>query len=137
MALHEDEIALVLLRRTAPEMIEADLIQGRRGSVTRNVPAILGANAVCVDDHRHRVPADVGLDSALERAVAGILGLSTGKVDHPVEKEMSALWAVLREDRIDGLDPFAGLYWVNVVEGVETTHIFAAGRGPGNPLIRA
>ena len=158
MSLHEDEIAFLAVCGATPEVVEANLAECCRGRIAGDMPAVLGADTVGVDDHCHRVPADVGLDATLERAIAGVLGLvrgldrvqvsrvravrqvrprSTGKIDHPVEEEVRPLGTVLRQDRVDGLYPLAGFDRINVVEGIETTHIFTAGRGPGVPLIRA
>ena len=61
-------------------MIEADFVQRRRRGVARDVAAVLGALAIRVHDHRHRVPADVRLDAPLDRAVAGILVSWPGEI---------------------------------------------------------
>ncbi len=74
VALEEHEIAAVLGRRGAPKMVEPDFVERRRRSVARDVAAVLGAFAVRVDDHRHRIPADIGLDPPFDRAIAGISG---------------------------------------------------------------
>ena len=40
--------------------------------------AVLGTLAVRVHDHRHRVPANIGLDPTLDRAVARVIRLLPG-----------------------------------------------------------
>src|SRR5439155_8483190 len=75
MTLDEDQVAGMLLRRRAPEVIEAHFVERRRGGVAREMPAVLGGHAVRLQHHRQRIPADVGLDAPLERAVARIIRL--------------------------------------------------------------
>src|SRR5690606_40505121 len=77
VALEVHEVAAVLGRRRAPEMIEPDLIQGRARRVARDVAAVLRADAIRLDDHGHRVPAQVSLDPAVDRTVAGARGVLT------------------------------------------------------------
>ncbi len=75
VALEVDEVAAVLRRRRAPEMIEADLVERGRRRVARDVAAVLRALAIRVHDHRERVPADVRLDAPLDRPIARVVGL--------------------------------------------------------------
>ena len=136
VTLEEHEVAAVLGRRRAPKMVEADFVERGRRRVARDVAAVLGALAVRVDDHRHRVPADVGLDPPLDRAIAGILGLladgdrvevggvrairqvraGTARViDHAFEQEVRALGAVNAQHRVDRLEPVLRLLRIGVV----------------------
>ena len=136
VSLEIHEIAAVLGRRCAPKMIEADLVERRRRRIARDVAAVLGAQAVRVDDHRHRVPADVRLDAPLDRAIAGILGLlaygnrvEIGRVrairqiraraarviDHALEQVVGALRAMHSEHGIDRLEPLLRLLRVEIV----------------------
>ena len=107
------------------------------------MPAVLGGQAVRLHDHRQRVPADVGLEAALERAVARILlllsrgdGVDVGRVglerqvgaraarvvDQPFEQEVRALRAVRLQHRIDGLEPLLGFGRVEIFELREFCH---------------
>ena len=136
MALEVHEIAAVLRCRRAPKMIEADLVERGRRSVARDVAAVLGAHAVRVDHHRHRVPADVGLDAPLDRAIAGIFGLladgnrvevggvrairqirarAARMIDHALEQEVGTLCAVHSQHRVDRLEPLLRLLRVEIV----------------------
>ena len=136
MPLEVHEIAAVLRRRRAPKVIEADFVQRRRRRVARDVAAVLGADAIRVNDHRHRIPADVGLDAALDRAIAGILGLladgdrvqvggvrairqirarAARMIDHAFEQEVSALRTVNPQHGIDRLEPLLRLLRVEIV----------------------
>ena len=73
VALHEHEVAAVVLRRRVPEVVEADLVQRRRRLVARDVPAQLGGLLVGLQHRRHRVPADQRADAPLDRLVARVL----------------------------------------------------------------
>ena len=86
--------------------------------------------------HRHRIQTDVRLDAPLEFAVAGVVRLvSRGDavevsgvgperqvsaraarvVDQLLEQIMRALGTMRLEDRVDGLQPLAGLARIKVV----------------------
>ena len=73
VTLDVDHVARMLVRRRAPEMVEAHFVQRRRRGVARDVAAVLGALPVRLHHHGHRVPADVRLEAPLDRAVARIL----------------------------------------------------------------
>ena len=61
---------------TAEEMIEADLVEGRRRGVGGDVPAdVVVRNLIGPHHHGHRVPSHHALDPALDLAVAGVDGL--------------------------------------------------------------
>ena len=132
-------------------MIETNLVQGRRRRITRNVSAVLGADAIRLHNHRHRVPAQVCLNPALNRTITRVLGLPSGRdaiqvgsvravrqigtrapceVDHLIEEEMSPLGPVLCQHRIDRFEPLAGLDRINIIERIETTHKSSTIRSP-------
>ena len=115
------------------------------------MPAVFGADTVRSHDHRHGIPAYVGLDASFERPIARILGLAPGrdrvqvgriravrqvgagaarKVDHFVEQEVGSLRPVTRQHRIDRFQPLAGLHRINVVVWIETRHRTSIGSGP-------
>jgi len=119
MALHIDHIPARFPLVTAPEVIEPDLIQGRRGRITRDMAAIFGVDPVCPHNHRHGIPAYIGLNAPFKRAISRVLWLAAGrnrvqigrigavrqvgarsasKVDHLVEQEVSPLRAVFGQD---------------------------------------
>ena len=82
-------VADEILRPPAEEMVEPHLAQRRRRGVGRDVPAQAAVLAVGVDDHRHRVPADVALDAPLHlpipregRLLLGGDGVDVGRADH-------------------------------------------------------
>ncbi len=137
MSLDEHHVARMRLARGAPEVIEADFVQGRRRRIARDVSAVFRALAIRLHDHRHRVPADVRLEPALDRAVAGVLLLLAGRdrvdvggvglerqvgartprvVDDALEQVVRAFGAVRAQHRVDGLEPFARLGRINVVD---------------------
>jgi hypothetical protein len=137
VALNEHHIARMLVTGCAPEVVEPDFVQRCRGRVARDVAAVLGALPIGLHDHRHGIPADVCLDTLLERAIAGILDLLSGRdrvdvrrvrlerkvrtrapreIDHALEQVLRALRALRLEHRVDGLEPLAGFDGIGVFE---------------------
>ena len=54
------------------KVIETHLVQGGQGGVSRDMPAHPQISGIGPDDHRHRIPPDVGLDKTFHRQVPGI-----------------------------------------------------------------
>src|SRR5574341_1028842 len=55
---------------SAPEeMVESDFIERRARGIGGDMPADPVMNAVCLDHHRHRVPANITLDASFNLAV--------------------------------------------------------------------
>jgi len=119
MSLEENQVTAMLFGGGPPEMIETDFIQSRRRGITRDVAAILATHPVCLNDHYHCVPANIGLDASFDGTITRIFGLPAGgnrvhvggvgavrqiragaarKVDHLIQEKMSALGAMLTED---------------------------------------
>ena len=78
VALHEDQVAAVVLRRRVPEMVEADVVERRRRRVARDVAADVGV-LVRAQHHRHRVPAGVVADPLLDRRSRRAAGLQVDR----------------------------------------------------------
>ncbi len=137
MSLDEDHVAGMLLARRAPEMVEADLVQRGGRGVAGQVPAELRALPVGMHDHRHGIPAQVGLDAPLECPVAGVLELlprrdrvdigrvrlerqvraaSAREIDEALEQVMRPLGTLRLQHGIDGFQPFARFGGIGVVE---------------------
>ena len=135
VALHEDEVTAVVLRRRVPEVVEADLVERRRRLVAGDVPAELGGLLVGLQHRRHRVPADQRADAPLDRLVARVLRLlvdgdrvdvgrraaewrrradAAGLRDQPLEQEARAVGPVVAQDRVQRLQPVARLLGVDV-----------------------
>jgi hypothetical protein len=77
MALHVDQVAAVIVRRAAPEVAEADVVQQCRRLEARDMAAELGGFLVRAQNNRHCVPANRRPDLVLDLAVArGFLFLS-------------------------------------------------------------
>ena len=136
VALHVDEVAPVLLARRVPEVVEADLVERRGRLVGGDVPAQLGGLRVGAQHGGHRVPADDRPDPVLELEVTGIRVLALGRdrvdvrarrdgavvgaraarvLEHAVEQVAGALDAVVRDHRVECLDPFGRLLPVDVL----------------------
>ena len=75
VALHEDEVAAVVLRGRVPEVHEAGVVERRRRLERGDVAAELGGDLVGAQDDGGRVPADDGANAVLDFPVARVLGL--------------------------------------------------------------
>ena len=78
MALDVDDVAAVALGWRAPEMAEADIVQGSGGLEARDMAAELGGVLVGAHHHRERVPADHRADAPFDLAIAGVVRLAIG-----------------------------------------------------------
>ena len=138
VALVEDLVTCRAVGVLAPEeVVEADLVEGRRRGVRGQVAADPGEPAVRPQDHRHRVPADQPADPQLELLVAREerLLLRTDRVDvaglgqrrqadvelaRPLEQleheEPGAVLALAGDDLVERLEPLRGLRLVDVGE---------------------
>ena len=135
VALEVDEVAEVVLRAGAPEVVEADLVERLCRLVARDVAAELGRLRVCLEHDRDRVPAHEGGGRGLELRVAGhrrlVLGRDRvdvrrrdagadgnvevlGAVDGAVEEVRHPQAAVDVDDRVDGVEPLLGLDGIGV-----------------------
>ena len=135
VALHEHEVAAVVLRRRVPEVVEADLVERGRRLVAGDVAAELRGLLVGLEHRRHRVPADQVADLPLDRRIARIgrvrrrrdrvhvrggarqrrRGAHTARLLHdPLHEEARTVRPVRAHDRVQRVDPLAGLVGVDV-----------------------
>ncbi len=140
VALDEDQVAAVILRRRAEEVVEADVVERRGRGEARDVAALRQLALVGVHHHRRGVPAHHAAQAPLELGVAGrrLLagdrdGVDVGGgglerkvqagaarvVDQRLEQVVRALRALALEHGVERLDPLAGLFGVGVVGGVD------------------
>ena len=140
VALDVDEVAEVLVRPRAPEVVEADLVERLGRLVARDVAAELRRLGVRLEDDRDRVPADERRREPLELRVARELRLvldgnrvdvrrrDAGAdrdaeilrvVDDRVEEVPHPLAAVRLDDGVDGLEPFLRLDGIGVRDLLE------------------
>ena len=105
--------------------------------------AIFTRLAIGLHDHGHRIPADVGLDAALERPIARIGrllphrdGIDIGRigperqiaagaarmVDEALEQEVRACGALGPQHGINGFQPFARLDRVQILGAADVIH---------------
>ena len=145
VTLDKHQVAGVGVGGRPPEMVEPHFVERRRRGVGRQVAAVLRALAVGRDDHGERIPADIRLETPLDRAVAGVrpflrradavhvcrVGLErqvgtrpAGVVDHPLQQIVGALRAVHLEDRVDGLEPFLALERVDILDLLIFAHAY-------------
>ena len=80
MALEIDEIAAVVFVGGAPKMHEAGVVKRRRRLEAGDMAAELRTFLVGAQDDRRRVPADIAADRHFQLAIAGMLGLSSGRM---------------------------------------------------------
>ena len=145
MALVEDQVAGVLVGRGAPEVVEADVVEGRARGETGDMAAEIARLAVGADDHGHRVPAHQRTDPPFHGRIARRLRLhvrrnrvdvlggrlerqvaagAPGLLDHALEQVMRALGAVGLDDRLQRFGPFPGFDRVEVLveDVIELVH---------------
>ena len=79
VALHEDHVAGVRVRLTAPEVVEAHFVQRGRRRVAGQMTAVFGGHFIGLGHHGHGVPAHIGLEPLLDGAVARVTGLLRGR----------------------------------------------------------
>jgi hypothetical protein len=71
MALNEHQIAAVLIIRRVPEVVEADIVQSGAGGETGDMAAQFGGDAVGLDHHRQRIPANQRTNPPFHAGIAG------------------------------------------------------------------
>src|SRR5258706_7427416 len=138
MALDVDQIAAMRFRWRAPEMIEPDIVERRRGLEARDVAAeieILLSGAQHLHD---RVPAHERTDPVLELVIARrrFLGARRNRVevggvraerqvgavaarlvDQPLEQEVSTLRALAIHHSFERIEPIGRFLWIAVRHG--------------------
>ena len=135
VALDVDLVAAALVVLAAEEVVEADLVEARRGLVGGDVAADLEALAVGRGDHDRGVPADEGADAALDLLVAGeprlalrrdrvdVVGGAQGRdadlllaraLEQAQHHVAGAVAAAVVEHRVEGREPLLGLVRVDV-----------------------
>src|SRR6266508_3905385 len=133
----EDLIAVAAVVLAAEEVIEADLVEGGRRRVRREMAADALVVMVRADDHGDRVPADELPDAVLHLLVAGKVGLLLGgdrvdvsrlrergeahleharALEELVQDETGSLRTGLLDQGVERLDPFIGLGGVDIGE---------------------
>ena len=136
VTLHVEQVAAMAVGGRMPEMLEAHVIEQRRGLEARDVAAQFGRLLVCAQDDRDRVPADRRADLVLELAVAGRFFLVLwrnrvairrggekrrhragfqGLVAQPAEQPAHPFGPLLLQDRPQRVDPLLGLGRVVIV----------------------
>ena len=140
VALNEDEVATVILRRRAEEVIEADVVERRGRGEARDVAALRQLALVGVHHHRRGVPPHHAAQAPLELGVArrrllavdrdgvdvGGGGLE-GKVqagaarvlDQRLEQVVRALRPLPLEHGVERLDPLARLLRVGIARRID------------------
>src|SRR5579884_246883 len=138
VALEVDEIAAAAVARRVPEVVEADLVERRQRLVGRDVAAELRGDLVGAHDHRYRVPAHDRAQPTLERGIAreprlllgcdrvDVRGVEAGDragalmlcaLYDPGQELPRSIRPVMRDDRVQRLEPLAGLLAVDVGAG--------------------
>ena len=134
MPLNEDQIAAVLFAGRVPEMVEADVVEGGRGSEAGDMSAELAGLPVRLHHHGKGVPAneraDAPLDGRITRGmlfarfgdrvqvsrVGGIRQVcprAPGLVDKHLQQEVRPFDAVTLNDRVERLDPLLGFFAID------------------------
>ena len=148
MALDEQQVTAVLAGRGPEEMLEAHVVEGRRGLETGDMAAELGGFRVRPQHDGQGVPPDQRPDAVVDRQLPRaqpvfLLGrdrvevrrrgavrdgrpLAAGLRDHLVQQEESTVRTLVGQNRIEGLPPLTGLSRVKIFQ-----HQRPLGRNPG------
>src|SRR5208282_4269144 len=131
MALDINYVATVVFSRRPPEVIEADVVEGRGRLEGRDMPAQLRGFFIGAHHHRDRVPSNDGADTPLDLTIARIARLAVGRdrvdvrrmgivrqvaallarfVDEILQQEMSAIDAFRVDYSFQRVEPFGGFF---------------------------
>ena len=135
VALYQNQVPAVRPARRMPEVLVADVIQGRRGLEARDVPTQLGAHLVRPQHGGYGIPPDQRADPAFQRKVSRVSRLPAGhngvqvrgirRVRHRHadaaslreqfrDQESCPLGALELRDRAERIDPLAGLGGIQI-----------------------
>src|SRR5208283_2633340 len=127
MALDINYVAAVVFGRRPPEMIEADVVEGRGRLEGRDMPAQLRGFLIRTHHHRDRVPSNDRADTPLDLTITRIARLAVGRnrvdvrrigivrqvaaflarfVDEILQQEMSAIDAFRVDYSLQRIEPF-------------------------------
>ncbi len=119
VALDEHQIPAVRVAGGVPEVVEADIIEGGAGGEAGDVPAQFGGDAVSLDHHGQRVPADQRTDAPFHAGVAGGVLLlvdrdgvevgGVGAIGH-VDAGGAGLVLQFAQEKMGALQPFRFQY---------------------------
>ncbi|MCY1297382.1 hypothetical protein D9M70_468190 [compost metagenome] len=139
VALEEHQVAAVFVGRGLEEVVEADVVEGRRGSEGGDVTAKVRVLLVGAHHHGQCVPAHQRADAPLHEQVArhaslvghrngvavgrgdriGQLGTGTGgQLAHAGHQIVGALLTFAVEDGLEGVQPFLGFDGIEVLHGL-------------------
>lgn len=139
VALEEHQVAAMFVGGSLEEIVEADVVEGRRGGEGGDVAAQVRVVLVRPHHHRQGVPAHQGADPALHEQVAGHacfvgyrngvavgrgdrvgqLGAATaGQLAHAGHQVMSAVFTFAVEYGLQGVQPFLGFDGIEVLHGL-------------------
>jgi len=125
----------MFIARRMPEMVVSDLVQGRRGRITRYMAAKFRVLAVRLDHHRHGVPTVDRSDPPFQRRIAwcvlllvrrdridisgiggvGKIGAGAPRlVDQAFQQIMSSIEPFDLDERRQRLEPFVGFLRVYI-----------------------
>jgi hypothetical protein len=156
VTLEEDLVAAAGMVLAPEEPVEADLVEGRRRGVRREVAADPRIAVVRPEDHRDGVPADQPPDPSLELLVAreirlllradrvDVPGLGerrqtdvelTGPLEELEHEEPGPVLALVPNDLVEGVEPLLGLLRVDVGQLVlELVEVHGWLRWPGRSI---
>ena len=149
------QVAADILVRCPEKMVEAHVVEHRRGGETADVAAEFRGLAVRPHHHRHGVPAHIGAQPVLQGQVAGaplfqvggdgvdVGGVgrigqvgtgAAGLVHQVLDQEMGAFHALGFDYRRQGIQPFTGFLGIGIGSGVSSLgghQGFHCGHGDG------
>ncbi|MNR15860.1 hypothetical protein D3C85_1324190 [compost metagenome] len=143
VALEVNQIAFLLVVVGAPEVVEADVVEGGGGLEGGNVAPQFQVFLAGAQHQGHRVPAVDGADAVLHLVIAGglllfahrdsiqvcsrrlerqVCATATGTFDHFLQQEVGTLGAVTIQYRLQRIGPFVRFNRIDIVR-VDCCHL--------------
>jgi hypothetical protein len=136
MTLDKYKVTTAWVIGSTEEMVEANVVQGRSGCKTGDMPTELTAALGGAQHHGQRVPADQGTYTPFDLVITRVFftlarrngvdvrgggivwqmaTFTAGKINHQLQQEMCAFQSFALDDCAHGLQPFLCLQGISIL----------------------